>query len=143
MEETAVSAYFTLIGDDFDVNYVTNVLDITPSETRYKDEILGNGRKFGHTEWGISTGHEVSLDINNQFNTIFALVYDKIDLLSQLCVECNAEWHILFVITIENGYAPAMYFKKDFIHFAAAIDAQIGFDTYIYSLDEGGYRGVE
>ena len=39
----------------------------------------------------------------------------------------------MIVIKIENGELPAMYFKKEFIAFASEINAEIGFDTYIFS----------
>ena len=72
-----------------------------------------------------------------------SIMTGKIDLLAELCGECDAEWHILFVIYIENGDVPAMYLSKDFIAFSAAIGAHVGFDTYVLSAQEDGYGAEE
>ena len=144
MNTSSVSIELALVGDDFDIHYVSQKLGIDPTNTRSKDEVLGNGRKFGHTEWSIEIEREASLDIENQYGKIMSMVQSKTDLLVQLCSECDAEWHILFVIYVENGAVPGMYLSTEFIAFSAAIGAQIGLDTYVLSVNEDGYRkGLE
>ena len=136
MTKTTVLAYFTLIGDNFDIDYVTQVLDTPPTGTRNRNEVLGNGRVFGHTEWGISTQEESSRDIEIQLNKVIAPYFDKIDLLNKVRVQCHAEWNILIVVYIRNGDVPAMTFSKENLKFFASIDAEVGFDTYIISTRE-------
>ena len=131
MKETMVSVSLTLIGDDFDLAYVSNTLNILPTYTRNKDEVLGNGRLFGHTEWGIGTDYEPSHDIGIQIQRILDTILDKEDTLQTICTECNAQWHILVVIYIVKGKTPIMILPKKLISIAAAIEAQIGFDTYV------------
>ena len=138
MNKSTVGVHLTLIGDDFELSNVSSKLGIFPTYTRNKDELLKNGREFGRTEWGIGFECEPSIDIEDQYRKILSMVQDKTDILTQLCVECDAEWHILFVVYIENGDVPALYLSKGFIAFAAAIGAQVGFDTYVLSAREDG-----
>jgi len=48
------------------------------------------------------------------------------------CSECQAEWHILLVVYIEDGDVPALGVTKQAIQFAAKIDASIGFDIDVF-----------
>ena len=133
MDKTTISTHFTLSGDDFDIEYVSEALAILPNYTRSKDEVLKNGRKFGHTEWGIETEYDISLDVEEQFEKVYSIISEKVEILERLRVECNAEWSILFVIKIENGETPAMHLSKKIVKFAATIDAEIDFDVYVLS----------
>ena len=132
MEKTNVSVYLTLAGKSFDVDYVTRKIGIAPTFTRSKDEVLGNGRLFGHTEWGIGIEEEISLDIEKQLNKILLMVHDEASILSSLSNELGAEWHFMFVVRIWDGVVPSMFLSKEFISFAAGICAQIDFDTYVF-----------
>jgi len=134
--DTVVCANLTLVGNDFDINYVTESLGVAPTYTRSKDEILGNGRRFGHTEWGIGTDCEESLDIEVQFAKISNQFKGKEHELAKVSKYCNAEWSILIVIKIENGDIPAMVFTRSMLDFCNKIDAEIGFDIYVLSLYE-------
>ena len=134
--ETEISVNITLSGDCFDLEYVTNTLGINPTYKRNNTEILGNGKVFGYTEWGIGTGYEKSLDIEVQFLKIYSLLKYKEIVLANLAIDCNAEWHIVFVIKIENGDVPAMVIPKEMIEFCYKIGAEIGFDTYVLSARE-------
>ncbi|MCL2153535.1 MAG: DUF4279 domain-containing protein [Oscillospiraceae bacterium] len=138
--KSTVGASLALCGDDFDVDYVSNKLGINPTHIRNKDEVLNNGRRFGQTEWAVEFERECSYSIENQYQKIMSMVKDKTDLLSELCAECNATWHIAFYIYIENGDVPSPYLTKEFIAFAAAIGATVDFDIYVLSSRAEGYR---
>lgn len=131
MEKTTVSAHLTLVGNDFDLDYVTNILEISPTYTRDKNEILRNGEKFGHTEWGTYTEYEQSFDIEIQLDKVLIPYRNKVDLMNKIRIECNAEWNVVIVIYIRNGHKPALGFSKHNLKFLASIDADVGFDLYI------------
>ena len=139
MIKSTVGISLTLCGDDFDVQYVSNKLGIMPTQSRGKDEVLGNGRRFGMTEWSLEIEKECSYNIENQYQKIMLLTQDKTSLLSELCVECNARWYISFVIYIENGDVPSPFLTKEFVAFAAAIGASVDFDIYVLSARQDGY----
>ncbi len=67
-----VIVYLTLIGHDFDPEKVTRELGVIPTEVRYKNEVLNNGKMFGHTEWSYDTGKISTYDISNSFSCIIS-----------------------------------------------------------------------
>jgi len=134
MDKTTVMIEFSIYGEEFKPNYITEQLGIMPSETYLKGEIIRNGRaERKETAWTISTGYEVSIDINEQLEKIMLLLEGKIDKLVELKDSLCLNMLFMIVVKIENNEVPAMYFKKRFIDFASRIGAEVGFDTYIYS----------
>ena len=126
-----IQAHFTLIGKTFDTQLVTERTGIMPSWVRQKDEVLKNGRFFGHTEWGIETEMFCTDDALPVIEQLSSLITSKPDTLKEVANECNAEWNILFSIDISNEDAPAVYFPAEFIEFCGEISATIGFDISI------------
>ncbi|MCL2018393.1 MAG: DUF4279 domain-containing protein [Oscillospiraceae bacterium] len=136
MIKTTVRAYIVLVGDDYDVNHVTQELNIMPTWTNDKDEILRHGRKRGYMEWAIDTGDEPSLDNEIQLNKILLPIRNKADIMCNLSELYNANWYIIFVVRIENGDTPSMYLSKENIKFISSINASIDFDVYVLSARE-------
>ena len=134
MDKTNVMVEFSIYGENFEPKYITKQLGIMPSETYLKGELIRYGRATRkETAWSISSGYEVSLDINNQLEKVIFLLKDKVDKLVELKNSLCLNMLFIIVIRIEDNEIPAMYFKKDFIRFISKIDAEVGFDTYIYS----------
>ena len=137
MIKTTVRAYIVLVGDDYDVNHVTQELNIMPTWTNDKDEILRHGRKRGYMEWAIDTGDEPSLDNEIQLNKILLPIRNKADIMCNLSELYNANWYIRLVVYIENGETPAMSFSEENVNFIASINASISIDAYVLSAYEG------
>ena len=125
-----IKMYLTLIGDNFDPTYITKRLGMNPDEVRVKDEILGNGRKFGHYEWGICSSESEADSLQEVINEILERISDKIPHLASIAKEVNAGWEILFTIDIYHDF-PAVIFPKSFIRAVAELDAEIGFDVLL------------
>ena len=130
---TEIKVYLTLIGTDFDTEYVTAQLGIQPDEVREKNELLGNGRKFGHTEWGICSELQVADELEPILRETVSRFKCDTPLLYNLCSICNAEWHLLILLKIYDEDTPFLYFPADIVHFLGDIRAQIGFDNYMLS----------
>ena len=126
-----IKIYLTLIGDDFDCNYVTRIVGLQPSTLRDKNEVLGNGREFGHYEWGIETDLIHTDDLSDIPDKFVLTIPCSSKQLFSLAAELKAQWHILFLVEVYDVF-PALYFSAEFIKFAADIGAQFGFDTYLY-----------
>lgn len=126
-----IRAYLTLIGDDFDANLVSKQIGLDADEVRVKDEVLGNGQLFGHTEWGIETRVEDCDEVGPVLQRLFDRVPCSPQILYEVSRRCMAEWHILILLKIYNADAPVIYFPESIIQYAAQIHAQIGFDCYI------------
>jgi len=131
-----IKAHFTLIGDTFDPQLVTERTGITPSWVRHKGEVFGNGHTFDHTEWGIETEEFREDDLLPVIEQLCSVLENTPGtLLRELAEECNAEWNLLFDVDIHDGRDPVGYFPSEFVQFCGEIKASIGFDTIIYSHD--------
>ena len=124
--------HFTLIGADFDPDYVSKKLGIKPSQVRLKGELLKNGNVFNHTEWGIDTVIFENID----FSTLQEALYSKIncgnDVLREVSEVCKARWNILFYIGIRELQPPILHFSPEQMDFFGQINAVVGFDIYAY-----------
>lgn len=123
--------YLTLIGDDFETKHVTEVIGQEPPYVRERNEVLGNGRPFGHCEWGVITEMFDSFDLSPISDTLMNILTCPTHLLRQVAIDCNAQWNILFLVKVTDDDFPAIVFYPEFIKFAAEINAKIGFDTYL------------
>ena len=123
--------YFTLIGDDFDTSFVTKRMGIEPMWLRKKDEVLGNGSLFGHTEWGIKTKKHVTRDMLPVIEELSSVLTYSPSMLKELAYQCNAEWELLVQMDIRDKEPPAVYFPSEFVKFCGEIGASIGFDMLI------------
>lgn len=131
-----IKAHFTLIGDTFDPQYVTEKIGITPSCVTRKGEVYGNGHIRRATQWGIETEkfHEDDLlPVIEQLCSILGNTPST--LLRELAEECGAEWNLLFEVDIRDGRDPVGYLPPEFVQFCGEIKASIGFDTIIYPND--------
>lgn len=145
MDKTKVMTYFSVLGDEFPLEVVTDTLGIEPTETYKKGDIIERTnnpnlistsnkiRRRKETDWTLSTGYQESYDINMQLNTILKPLEGKTKELKQLKEEYSLEFLFMIVIQVENNETPAMYLQKNIIDFASIIQAEIHFDLYIYS----------
>lgn len=135
-------AYFSITGDIFPVEAITDALNIEPTRTYKKSDIVARRdnpnlvstktlyRK--ETNWALSTGYQESYDINNQLYVILKSLEEKTEPLKQLKKKYDLEFLFMVVIQIENNESPAMYLQKDILDFASSIQAEIHFDLNIY-----------
>ncbi|AAS42210.1 MULTISPECIES: DUF4279 domain-containing protein [Bacillus] len=135
-------AYFSITGDIFPVEAITDALNIEPTRTYKKGDIVArrdnpnlvSTKKLyrKETDWNLSTGYQESYDINNQLHVILKSLEEKTEPLKQLKKKYDLEFLFMVVIQIENNESPAMYLQKDILDFASSIQAEIHFDLYIY-----------
>ncbi|MDW3036107.1 MULTISPECIES: DUF4279 domain-containing protein [Bacillus cereus group] len=135
-------AYFSITGDIFPVEAITDALNIEPTRTYKKGDIVARRdnpnlvstktlyRK--ETNWALSTGYQESYDINNQLYVILKSLEEKTEPLKQLKKKYDLEFLFMVVIQIENNESPAMYLQKDILDFTSSIQAEIHFDLNIY-----------
>ena len=134
MEKTTVTVSFTLIGDDFDANHVTQVLGVQPTVIQNRNDLLKTGKPCGYTAWEIETQLEESTDTEVQLNKVIAPFFDKVDLLNRLRKECNAEWQVLIVVYSSEDGPPMIGFSREQLKFLGAIEAKVDFDFYVLAL---------
>lgn len=134
VNETNILVEFNIIGDDFDIDVVSEQLDIKPSYYYKKgDKIENRAIKRKETCWSISSGYEISLDINNQLEKILSLIKCKRNMLKKLRERFQLDYSFSIVIRVEKNQSPAIYLEKEAIEFANDIKADFDFDLYILS----------
>ncbi|MFC9707260.1 DUF4279 domain-containing protein [Paenibacillus sp. NPDC056933] len=133
MERTNVKVEFSIFGDQFDLNIITNTLLIPPTRTWLKGDPIQRDLFRKETCWELATEYEESLDINDQIDKVKILIQDRKDQVVKLIRQNNLECKFEVVINIENNEKPAMYLNKDTIKFIYDLGAEIDFDLYIYS----------
>ncbi len=132
MDNTNVLVDFRIIGDNYNIQEITDILLIKPSRYwKAGNDIRQTGRKYDCTEWIFSTGYEETLDISTQIEKIKSIFLEKSNQLVSLREKYNLKYCIEIVINIENNAVPAIYLDSEIINFAAIIGATFDFDTYI------------
>ena len=128
-----IKAYLTLIGAEFDTDFATARIGIQPDKVRQKDEVLPNGYLFGKTQWGVYTDKINTDELAPVLRKIIERFGCGTTCLKDLALTCNAEWHLLILLEVYDEERPIIYFPSDVIRFLGEIDAQVGFDDYLFS----------
>lgn len=139
MDVTKVMAYFSIVGDHFQPEKITEELAIQPTETYLKGDIIEKTgittsariRRRIETDWTLSTGYQESYDINDQLLTLLNLLREKEDVLVGFKQDYELTYLFIIVIEIENNQTPAMCLQKEIIDYASTIGAEIHFDLYV------------
>ncbi|HDR7742528.1 TPA: DUF4279 domain-containing protein, partial [Bacillus pacificus] len=100
-------AYFSITGDIFPVEAITDALNIEPTRTYKKGDIVArrdnpnlvSTKKLyrKETDWNLSTGYQESYDINNQLHVILKSLEEKTEPLKQLKKKYDLEFLFMVV----------------------------------------------
>lgn len=132
LEKTNVKVEFSIYGDDFNPDRITQRLNINPEKVWRKGEQVGKHNILRKENcWMISTDYQESLDINNQLNLILKLLGSVKEELITIKNEIMADFRIDIVINIEDNQTPAIYLDKEVIHFCNDYNIALDFDLYI------------
>lgn len=140
MEKTTLYAYIRLVGnedvDDFPLEIVTNRLNVQPTKTLRMGDKINNFRVRSFTSWNYESETLETLDSEDVLRPILNVFKSKTDTINQLKKELNLNVQIYIVITMIDGYTPGLTIFPEFSKFAAAINAFIGIDMYVYPFNE-------
>lgn len=132
MEKTNIKVSLRIMGDNYNIQDVTNKLGIYPSQSWNNGDYIRNSkRKRTYTAWIYNIDAIETLDINVVIKKFERLFLRKAKEISELKREYHLDISIDFVIIIENEEPPAIYFEEQFIKFVAEIGARFDIDTYI------------
>ena len=121
-----MTAYLSMVGIDFDLNYVTTQTGISPNRTIHRTEPAPCS-----TEWCVHTDTVTSFDIQDVLDRLMALVICDVDVLSELASSCNAKWKIYFDIKIRDMDAPVIFFPTEFLLFCERLNAELDVDMQV------------
>jgi hypothetical protein len=133
LAQTQVMVYFTIFGDDFPLEVVTDKLGFSPTLSYTKGDLIPNRNstiRYKETSWQWGTGYEDSYDVNEQIQQVIGQLAGKEEAIGKLLKRYSLECLFMIVIVIENGETPALYLNKDVIDFASRIGTEIHFDLY-------------
>ncbi|QIZ08141.1 DUF4279 domain-containing protein [Priestia megaterium] len=140
MNKTQVKVYFSLYGDDFPIDYVTESLGIEPTNTykmgdsivrKHKTNVVLNKAQFRkETAWELGTDYQESYDVKEQLDQIIRPLKNKATLINQLKSKYNLECDFSIVIIIENGDTPSLHIDNEQIEFTNIIKAEFDIDLY-------------
>lgn len=125
-----IRGLLTLIGNDFETAYVSEMTGRLPTYVREKTEVLRNGQLFGHCEWGVETEVIETEELPPVSNLLRGMISCPTELLKKIAYDCDAQWNFLFDVDVYDDF-PALYFNSEFIQFAAEIGGMIGFDVLL------------
>jgi hypothetical protein len=137
MDTTTIDIHFSIEGEDFDPEIMTQKLGITPYLAWKKGNMNILSRKtFPNSFWEIHLGEEPSNDIENQLRKIFELLKDKKVILIKIRDEFRVEYTFALVIYIVDQQTPGMFLERWFLDFVNELKAEIDFDTYVISASD-------
>ncbi|MCK9862113.1 DUF4279 domain-containing protein [Paenibacillus sp. ATY16] len=140
MDNTRVKAYFGIYGDAFPINEVTQLLNIEPTNTYNKGDVIVRPKNNNvvnttvkyrkETAWVLSTDYQESYDVTEQLNEILSPLKNKSAIINRLKTKYNLECQFSIVIIMEHGYTPGLHLDNELIEFANSIKAEFDIDLY-------------
>lgn len=138
MEKSNSKVYFSMFGDHFPIDLVSDLLGLKPTCSYYKGELIPENPNIRRiktmyrkeTVWEIGINYEETYDINDQINQVINQLNNKEHTIIELCKEFKLQCLFMIVMIINEGETQATYINKQFIKLANMLDAEIHFDIY-------------
>ncbi|MEH7483299.1 DUF4279 domain-containing protein [Neobacillus drentensis] len=140
MDKTQVMVYFSLYGDDFPIEYVTESMGIELTNSYKKGDVIvrphnpnviSTKSQFrNETAWELSTGYQESFDVKEQMDQILERLKNKATRINQLKKKYELKCDFSIVIIMENGDTPGLHLDNEQIEFANSIKAEFDIDLY-------------
>ncbi|MDR1439320.1 MAG: DUF4279 domain-containing protein [Clostridiales bacterium] len=125
-----VKVDFRILGNDFDIAYITQCLSLKPNYVWPKGEYGSHGLTRSETCWALSSRYRKSYFVDEQLKPILKLLRHKTAKLLMLKKKYNLSFQIYIVLKIIDGRAPALGFDIDDLDFAQKVGAEFVVDFY-------------
>lgn len=131
--KTNINIEFNIIGDYFDLDIVSNELNLNPTESWIKGEEVPNRRTVRKdTTWSYTLGTKETIDLDKELTNLVSVFDPKRKILKKIKVKFELEYQILITIKIENEETPAITIRIPNINFMNDICCKLEFDTYVF-----------
>ena len=109
-----ISVGFCMTSDFADLERISEVLNLTPSRSRRKNEWPQASIKAGiaYDSWEINTEQIASMSVDEECNKIIDILEGKEGAIQLLCKEYNLKTHFEVVIHMKNTETPAIHLEK-------------------------------
>ena len=124
---------FKIVGE-FNPDYVTDLLNLTPDRMHKSEDVRRDGKAYGFALWEIGRCDEYDVKVENQMRKTISVLQDKIHLLNKVREENKVSFYLEIVpeIYVEN-INPCISPSLDIIDFCHATRTEIDIDMYLYS----------
>lgn len=133
MDKTRVKASFIMEGEELNPEYVTQVLDLTPTKSWHKDEVYKENKKRACGSWILSIDFEESYDIMNQMDKLCSYIEGREVKIKFIKDKYCGIIVVSIVVEVENQEVPGIIIKDKMSRLMANIEADIDIDIYLMS----------
>lgn len=131
--KTNINVEFNIIGDYFDLDTVSNELNLNPTESWKKGEVVPKRKTVRRdTTWSYALGTKATIDLDEELTNLVNIFDSKRENLKKLKLLFELEYLILITIKIENEETPAMTIRIPNINFINDITCELEFDIYVF-----------
>lgn len=108
-----------MVGDNADINAITEELDLQPTKTRKKSEWPRASILVGLAQdtWSLQTEKEESKAVSVQMDKLQGVLLPKVDIIKKLSRKYSLETSVTVVIEMETGDGPEMVLSKKIYNF--------------------------
>lgn len=130
--KTELSAYFTLTNFEVEPEVITNSLNVSPSKTWKKGDLVRPNTNSREKEngWQLKSNPDSSEELENHIQFIIESLRPNWDKLVKLASSCHIE--LSCVIYIEDE-VPSIHFDRKLIEQLAELKAEIDIDLYDFT----------
>lgn len=136
MAETKVKINLRVVGDSFDPDIITKLINIQPDIKWEKgDEYIKNGKlnQRTYSNWMITTGYCETLDVDELMSSFSCRFRDRIVELNSCKKRFGLEYVCEVVVKIENAQPPSLYWNTNSLRLLDSIGADLDIDLYVMS----------
>jgi hypothetical protein len=123
VNKTQVKVYFSLYGDDFPIDFVSESFGIKPTNSYKKDDaivgkhkpkVVSTKTRFRkETAWELGTDYQESYDVKEKMDQIIRPLINKATIINELKTKYKLECDFSIVIIMENGDTPSLHLDKN------------------------------
>ncbi|WRP07408.1 DUF4279 domain-containing protein [Rossellomorea aquimaris] len=132
--KTEINVEYCLYGDDLNPDDITKHLELVPSLSYKKGDLIKKNRIMTRLEgcWEIETGYSPSIDINDALSKLEDILNGKTDKIMEIKRANKLESKLTLVIKIYDNEVPGMYFSPSTLSFIVNdLEAEMDICTYI------------
>lgn len=135
-DSTNSYVYFSLKGDDFDPDTITEKLEIIPTKSCKKGDKGQYIKELKFAFWNVCSSVSDNLNIENLIENVVEKLFNKIEIINSLKTEYNLTSVlevVLYVDTNEEKSTPSLSFNSKIIEFLHQTKTETDVDIYRFS----------
>lgn len=119
--------------NDFDVNEVTKILNLNPTECKCRWETRKSSLTGKHLEgfWTLKSREMNEWDLKIVLNDFISMFYNKLSDIKYICETYDGAVIFDIVPSFISDCAPSLYFDRDFLDIVDLLNATIQIDMYV------------